>query len=80
MFNEEMERAARYLYGKRDSRKTNPKGHFDKGGRWYPSSEERQPCCDNIRGPSRNHPYSYMVHCRTLKHCRQLVESAAQHD
>ena len=48
------------------SRKINPKGSFDDGGRWYP--ETKFGCCNNIRGPSRAWPYSYLMHCRTISH------------
>jgi len=43
-----------------------PDGSFDNGGRWYP--ETTGECCRGIRSPSRAHPYSYMVHCRTATH------------
>lgn len=50
------------------NRDQHPEGKFDNGGRWYPSSEEQQECCGAIRSPSRAHPYSYLVHCRSLEH------------
>lgn len=59
-------------YLTRQSRLHNPKGKFDKARRWYPSEEEEQPCCKEIRSPSRARPYSLMLHCRTMKHVASL--------
>ncbi len=56
----------------RQSRRVHPDGTFDKAGRWYPSDSESCGCCDEVRGPSRSYPYSYMVHCRTAKHIANL--------
>lgn len=67
MFTRQLFKAAFLLYSLKE-RKTHPSGSFDKGGRWYPDDSERAECCDSIRCPSRSHPYSYMVHCRTAKH------------
>lgn len=61
------------IYYRRKERIDHPDGHFDGGGRWYPSEEERCECCDSIRGPSRRWPWSYMQHCRTKKHIKNLV-------
>jgi len=47
-------------------RRDNPDGKFDSAGRWYP--EVLYGCCRDIRSPSRSYPYSYLTHCRTLKH------------
>lgn len=57
-----------FIYDRRQSRDIHPRGAFDKAGRWYPSDEETASCCGHVRSPSRTHPYSYMVHCRTRKH------------
>lgn len=46
----------------------NPQGYFDNGGRWYPDTEEQASCCSSVRSPSRTFPYSYLNHCRTMKH------------
>lgn len=56
----------------RQSRRRHPDGTFDSAQRWYPSAGERCGCCEGIRSPSRAHPYSYMVHCRTAAHVAQL--------
>jgi len=64
--------AARVELTNRQNRKTNPKGTFDNAGRWYPSADERQPCCQQIRSPSRTFPYSFMLHCRTVVHVANL--------
>ena len=71
----EQRRLAQALYADRQARATHPDGRFDTAGRWYPSEPERQPCCEHIRGPSRGWPYSLMLHCRTLRHCRALVQA-----
>lgn len=52
----------------RKARDSHPAGAFDKAGRWYPAESETASCCKAINSPSRAHPYSYMVHCRTRKH------------
>lgn len=69
---DKIEAAAR-LYLRRRCRLDHPAGAFDDGGRWYPGEAddfgaEEQPCCLSIRRPSRAHPYSILVHCRTLDH------------
>ena len=66
-----LEQAARDFIARRD-RTAHPTGKFDKRGRWYPSEDETCECCDSVRGPSRAHPFSYMVHCRTMKHVANL--------
>jgi hypothetical protein len=59
--------ATRYL--DLQSRKTHPRGVFDKAGRWMPHKE--QECCKSIRTPSRAWPWSLMLHCRTMAHVAQ---------
>ena len=66
-----LEQAARTFIARRD-RTAHPTGKFDKGGRWYPSEAETCDCCSSVRSPSRAHPFSYMVHCRTMKHVANL--------
>lgn len=72
----EKELAALAEFRALSNREIHPEGEFDKAGRWYPSDYERCDCCDSIRAPSRAYPYSYMVHCRTLKHvcCKYGVD------
>ena len=65
---------AKRTYEARQAREENPDGKFDNGGRWYPSAAERKGCCYGLREPSRNWPYSLMVHCRTLRHVSRLCE------
>ena len=55
-----------------------PDGHFDRGGRWYPSEEERCACCEGIRSPSRAFPYSLLKHCSRKKHYINLCEKLGQ--
>lgn len=54
-------------------RETHPAGTFDNAKRWYPS----EPClfCDCIRTPSRAHPYSLMVHARSMEHVADLNDA-----
>jgi len=59
-------------YLQRRDRESDPEGEFDRAGRWYPSDEELQECCYSIRSPSRNWPYSLLLHCRTLRHVAHL--------
>ena len=66
-----LEQAARTFIARRD-RTAHPTGKFDNAGRWYPSEAETCDCCSSVRSPSRAHPFSYMVHCRTLKHVANL--------
>ena len=66
-----LEQAARTFIARRD-RTAHPAGKFDNAGRWYPSEAETCDCCSSVRSPSRAHPFSYMVHCRTLKHVANL--------
>jgi hypothetical protein len=67
---EQLNLAAR-AYFDLQNRKTDPEGNFDSGGRWYPSDAEKQACCASIRSPSRNFPYSYLLHCRSVQHVAQ---------
>lgn len=55
-------------YLSRRERWTHPHGKTDKAGRWYPSDSERQSCCKQVSAPTRSYPWSYMTHCRTIKH------------
>jgi len=66
-----VDQAAREYIARRDRRK-HPLGHFDGGGRWYPSEDETRSCCATIRAPSRRWPYSLMLHCRTIRHVAAL--------
>lgn len=72
-------RDAAACYLERKARTAHPDGSTDNGGRWYPADAERQPCCSTIRTPSRAHPWSLMLHCRTLAHIawRYDVDEAA---
>lgn len=61
-------------YLDRKDRLEHPEGKFDRASRWYPSDQEEQDCCKDIRRPSRNYPYSLMLNCRTKKHIANLYE------
>lgn len=65
------------LYESRRDRLSHPEGHFDKVRRWEPSPFECCDCC-TVRSPSRAYPYSLLVHCRTLKHVRNLYRKQMQ--
>jgi hypothetical protein len=52
-------------------RRTNPAGHFDSAGRWYPA--HICPKCASVRSPSRAWPYSYLKHCRTADHVASVA-------
>lgn len=67
----QLENAAREYISRRD-RTSHPTGKFDKQGRWYPVDAERCECCNAVRSPSKNYPYSYMTHCRTMGHVANL--------
>lgn len=54
----------------RQKRTSHPEGEFDSQGRFYISEELE--CCKNVRRPSASHPFSLMVHGRTLPHCSQI--------
>lgn len=45
-----------------------PKGHSDKGGKWYPALSEEASCCKGVRSPSRAWPLSLLKHCETYHH------------
>ncbi|ENJ1753178.1 hypothetical protein ACPV4W_04195 [Vibrio diabolicus] len=47
-----------------------PEGKFDNAKRWEPI--DWTPSLGTIRAPSRSHPYSYLVHCRTKKRVSEL--------
>jgi hypothetical protein len=62
------------IYARRQVRHDHPEGKFDNARRWYPSAQESQGTLQ-VRGPSRSWPYSYLLHCRTRKHCSKLVDA-----
>lgn len=53
-------------YNDMKNRLTHPRGKFDAANRFY--LENKLPCCEHIRPPSRNYPYSQMTHARSLEH------------
>lgn len=63
------------IYQDRKKRETHPDGTFDNAKRWYPDDNEKASCCESIRKPSRNHPYSLMVHCRSKQHIKTVMAS-----
>lgn len=65
--------AARYVL--RRDRIEHPEGATDNGGRWYPAIEtETELVIGRIRPPSRAWPWSYMLACRSLRHCCALED------
>lgn len=61
-----------YQYNERKTHNEDPEGSYDNAGRWYPSDNERCPCCDAIREPSRSSRYTLLDHCASLGHCAML--------
>jgi len=78
MSDREKKSLIRSIYEARRDRMIHPEsGCWDKAGRWYPSDrEDAGDVRGRIRSPSRAWPYSYMLACRTRKHCAVLVEAA----
>jgi hypothetical protein len=66
-------------YLARRHRLVNPRGTFDDAGRWYDGPEEG-PRHPNVRAPSYQWPYSYMLACRTRKWCMQLPIKTLRED
>lgn len=54
------------VYVDTKNRLTHPKGKFDSANRFY--LDNKFSCCEHIRPPSRNYPYSHMTHARSLEH------------
>lgn len=59
-----------------NTRLIHPDGKFDNAQRWYPN--EDTPSLRIIRAPSRNHPFNYMIHCRTAIRVSELREVDAK--
>ncbi len=68
---ERIERAYQEWRSRQD-RRHHPAGNFDGKGRRYPAASEKCPCCDEIRSPSANYPFSLMTHCRSAEHVAAL--------
>ena len=64
--------AAEYISRRRGQKE--PKGSYDKRGRWYMALDEKRDCCDHIRYPSAAWPYSLLRHCRTMLHIAHLYD------
>jgi len=64
------------LYVSRRSKRTRPEGQFDEFGFWFPSQRESQGDVRNIKPPSDSWPHSYLIHCRSRRHCAVLVDAA----
>ena len=69
----ELQAAAKEYIGRWWGQKE-PEGVYDTRGRWYPADDEKRNCCYHIRYPSVGHPYSLMLHCRTMAHIAQLYD------
>ena len=69
-------RAARALatFNRRQHRIEHPEGKTDNGGRFYPTGRDAI-ARGTVRSPSRAHPWSYMLRCRTLEHCVELYDA-----
>ena len=70
----EIKRMVNEEYEDRQARVIHPEGSFDRQSRWYPDEQrEEAMCCNAIREPSRNWPYSLIKHCRSKKHLKHLA-------
>ena len=58
--------AAAIQFEKLKDRAVHPEGRPDPAGRFYLT--DGSACCDCIRAPSRNHPFSQLLHGRTAVH------------
>ncbi len=56
-------------------REAHPPGRTDNGGRWYPADKWAAKCCNSVRSPSRDYPWSLMLHCRTRRHLERLAQT-----
>lgn len=65
--------AAREYLGRRD-RARSPAGACYKGGRCFPSDEERQACYVGIRSSSCGWSWSLLKRCSTAEHVAQLFD------
>lgn len=70
---EKLDQAVKTFIARQD-RTAHPAGRTDNGGRWYPAENEKCTCCNMVRSPSREWPWSLMVHCRTTEHIANLYE------
>lgn len=51
------------------------RGEFQ-GDKWYPTGNERQPCCEPIIDQiTDEEPYGAIAHCQTKEHVENLVNS-----
>lgn len=71
MSETQLQRAAQ-AYLERKAGKSYPAGQHDGVGRWYPNSAECQPCCAQIRAPSRAWSRTLKLHCCSAAHVAQL--------
>lgn len=72
-----LKQAAEVAYDRRRLREVNPEGDFDKRGRWHPTDrEDAGDVAGAVRAPSAAWPYSYLLRCRTRKHCAALAYRA----
>ena len=60
-------------YENRKDLNVDPKGHFIDGV-WLPYSDERQPCCADIKEPTIRYPLSLYRHCRSITHVANMFD------
>jgi len=63
------------IYQQAKNREINPCGDFDNKKRWYPC-DTLKVYTDCVRTPSAAWPFSYMIHCRTKKFIKKMVEGS----
>jgi len=63
------------VYRQAKNREIHPSGDFDSKKRWYPCAV-LDAYADGVRIPSAAWPFSLMVHCRTKKFIKKMVEES----
>jgi len=48
-------------------------GIITKKGLWLPYTKEICTCCFSVDFPTLEEPDTYLKHCLTLEHCKQLI-------
>jgi hypothetical protein len=63
----------------RNKGQSRPAGRWDGASRYRPSADEHRACCDEIRTPSRAHPYSLWSHVHSAVHVAALHDVDPAH-
>lgn len=65
---------AAICYLRRKYLKEYPNGNYEVGALWYPSEQERRPCCNRVSQPSGVNRLSLKQHCLSLRHVASLYD------